>query len=395
MNSLLNYFVDARVQCWGCPVFDQLFVIISGAAAAVYRQFIIFCAVLFCVMVAFILLRMVWTNIKGGITDPFYQKSLKPLVINSLVVFAFMGMGVALPRFMTTVTFEPVANITLIYTQSMLRTDNEVVNEKVSYQPSKMADNGFFRPQLRNTVIQIMKTTITQFQAYMKLGIAVMEHALTWKLLLGVGTLIKHLILLFIGAYLFYGFFKLFIKFCFYFADLIVALTFFAFFFPLSLVLAAFNGVDVPDWIKGLGKGVGTNQIKKVIGAIVALGATVITYTVIMAIIAKFFVATDANGADLMELIVTGQLFEADLNDDNLAALTLGSSVVLIYVLTYIYDQIPQVTKMILGAFDVSSETQLGEQLANDAGTFTKGAINLAKKVGSNIIGNNKGSTTP
>lgn len=395
MNSLLNYFVDAGVQCWGCPVFDQLFIIISGAAAAVYRHFIIFCAVLFCVLVAFILLRLVWTNIKGGVTDPFYQKSLKPLIINSLVVFAFMGMGVGLPRFMTTVTFEPVAKITLIYTQSMLQTDNETVNEKVSYQPENMPDNGFFRPQLRDTVIQIMKTTITQFQAYMKLGIAVMEHALTWKMLLGIGSLIKHLILLFIGAYLFYGFFKLFIKFCFYFADLIVALTFFAFFFPLSLVLAAFNGVDVPEWIKGLGKGVGTNQTKKVIGAIVGLGATVITYTVIMAIIAKFFVASDANGADLMELIIKGQIFEADLNDENLAALTLGSSVVLIYVLNFIYDQIPQVTKMILGAFDVSSETQLGEQLAKDAGTFTQGAINLAKKIGGTIVSPKGGTTAP
>lgn len=395
MNGLLNYFVEAGVQCWGCPVFDQLFIIISGAAAAVYRHFIIFCAVLFCVLVAFILLRLVWTNIKGGVTDPFYQKSLKPLIINSLVVFAFMGMGVGLPRFMTTVTFEPVAKITLIYTQSMLQTDNETVNEKVSYIPAQMADNGFFRPQLRDTVIQIMKTTITQFQAYMKLGIAVMEHALTWKMLLGVGSLIKHLILLFIGAYLFYGFFKLFIKFCFYFADLIVALTFFAFFFPLSLVLAAFNGVDVPEWIKGLGKGVGTNQTKKVIGAIVGLGATVITYTVIMAIIAKFFVASDANGADLMELIVKGQIFEADLNDENLAALTLGSSVVLIYVLNFIYDQIPQVTKMILGAFDVSSENALGEQLAKDAGTFTQGAINLAKKIGGTIVGPKGGTTAP
>lgn len=395
MNGLLNYFVDAGVQCWGCPVFDQLFIIISGAAAAVYRHFIIFCAVLFCVLVAFILLRLVWTNIKGGVTDPFYQKSLKPLIINSLVVFAFMGMGVGLPRFMTTVTFEPVAKITLIYTQSMLQTDNETVNEKVSYQPENMPDNGFFRPQLRDTVIQIMKTTITQFQAYMKLGIAVMEHALTWKMLLGVGSLIKHLILLFIGAYLFYGFFKLFIKFCFYFADLIVALTFFAFFFPLSLVLAAFNGVDVPEWIKGLGKGVGTNQTKKVIGAIVGLGATVITYTVIMAIIAKFFVASNTNGADLMELIIKGQIFEADLNDENLAALTLGSSVVLIYVLNFIYDQIPQVTKMILSAFDVSSETQLGEQLAKDAGTFTQGAINLAKKIGGTIVSPKGGTTAP
>lgn len=395
MNSLLSSFVDKSVQCWGCPVFDQLFVIISGTAAAVYNQFITLSAILFCVMIAFVILRMVWTNIKGGVTDPFYQKSLKPLVINALVVFAFMGMGVGLPRLMTTITFEPVANITLVYTQSMLQTDNTAVNEKVSYQPTKMPDNGFFRPQLRDTVIQIMKTTITQFQAYMKLGIAVMEHSLTWKMLFGVGALIQHLLLLFIGVYLFYGFFKLFIKFCFYFADLIVALTFFAFFFPLSLMLAGFDGVDVPEWMRGLGKTVGTNQIKKVVGSIVALGATVITYTIIMAIIAKFFVASSADGADLMELLIHGDLLTTDLNDDNLAALTLGSSIVLVYVLNFIYDQIPQVTKMILDAFNVSAETELGDKLAQDAGNLTKGAINLVKKVGKNIVDSKKEGTTP
>ncbi len=397
MNSLLNYFVDAGVQCWGCPVFDRLFIVISGAAGAVYRQFTIFCAILFCVLLAFVLLRVVWRNIKGGVADPFYQKSIKPLVINSLVVFAFMGMGVALPRFMTTVTFEPVANITLIYTQSMLRTDNDAVDEKVTYQPMDMPDDGFFRPQLRNTVIQIMKTTITQFQAYMKLGIAVMEHALTWDMLLGIGALIKHLIFLFIGMYLFYGFFKLFIKFCFYFADLIIALTFFAFFFPLSLMLAAFKGVDVPDWVSGLGKTVGTNQINKVIGAIVGLGAAVITYTVIMAIIAKFFVATDADSANLMELIISGNVFKADLNDENIATLTLGSSIVLVYVLTFIYGQIPQVTKMILGAFNVSSETDLGKKLAEDAGTLTGAALSTARKIGKAITSssNATGGTTP
>ena len=395
MKGLLSDFVDSTVQCWGCELFDKLFVIVSEIAAAMYNQFVIFCVVLFCVLFAFVLLRLVWVNIKGGVKDPFYQQSVKPLIINSLVMFAFMGMGVTLPRFMTTVTFEPVANITLFYTQSVLHTDNEIVNEKVSYKPSQMPENGFFRPQLRDAVVQIMKTTITQFQSYMKLGIAIMEHALTWKSLLGISALVQNLLLLVIGAYLFYGFFKLFVKFCFYFADLIVALTFFAFFFPISLMLTAFDGVDVPDWVKGLSKGVGTNQIKNVINSIVGLGAAVITYTIIMAIITKFFVASDASGADLMELVLNGQLLESDLNDENLAALTVSSAVVLLYVLTFIYDQIPNVTKMILEAFNVSSKTDIGEQLAKDAQNLTKIAINPAKKTGNAIAGKSGGTPTP
>ncbi len=387
MNGLANSLVDNTVQCWGCPVFDRLFQIVSDAAAAVYGRFSMFCLILFCCLFAFYVVNAVWQNIKNDIKDPWYAKSVRTVFINSLIALTLLSMGVAMPRFVTSVTFEPVAKITLVYTQAMTQNDNESVNEKVTYQPMKMSDNGFFRPELRDTIIMLMKTTITQFQSYMKLGIAVMDHAFTWKALLGIGTLIKHIILLFIGAYLFYGFFKLFIKFCFYFADIIVAMTFFAFFFPLSLVLVSFKGADaVPKWMSGLGKNVGTDQLKKLISAIMSLSAAVITYTVIMVIIAKFFSAPDASAADLMQQIMSGAVFEGDLNDENLAAMTLMGAIVLVYVLNFIYGQIPQVTKMILNTFGVSEEHKLGDQLANDAMNLTKATINVAKKIGETVI---------
>lgn len=132
MNGFMNSLVDSSVQCWGCPVFDRLFQIVSDAAAAVYDQFVIFCAILFCVLFAFYVINAVWKNMKGGVTDPFYQKSLKPVLINSLVALAFLSMGIVMPRFVTTITFEPVANIALIYTQSMLKTNPDTVNERVT-----------------------------------------------------------------------------------------------------------------------------------------------------------------------------------------------------------------------------------------------------------------------
>ena len=92
MNRLVNSFVESTVQCWGCEVFDRLFQIVSNAAAAVYDKFVIFCAILFCVLFAFYLINAVWKNFKGGITDPLYQKSLKPLFINSLVSLTFLSM---------------------------------------------------------------------------------------------------------------------------------------------------------------------------------------------------------------------------------------------------------------------------------------------------------------
>ncbi len=390
MNGFMNSLIDSSVQCWGCPIFDRLFQIVSNAAAAVYDQFVIFCAIIFCVLFAFVVLNAVWQNIKGGVSDPWYQKSLKPLIINSLVSLAFLSLGVYLPRFVSSVTFEPVTNIALVYTQSMLQTNPETVNEKVHYQPMEISDDGFFRPQLRDSIILLMKTTITQFQSYMKLGIAVMDKAFSLDALLGIGALIKHIILFFIGLYLFYGFFKLFIRFCFYFADIIVAMTFFAFFFPLSLILVAFKGANAPSWISNLGKNVGTGQFKKLINAIIALAAAVLTYTVIMVIIAKFFSAPGQSAADIMQLITSGEVFAGDLSGDNLAVMTLGGCIILVYVLNFIYDQIPNVTKMVLDSFGVSTENQLSEQLANDAMKLTTNIIETVKKTGQTIISGGK-----
>ena len=386
MNTFMNSLIESNVQCLGCEFFDRLFQIISNAAAAVYGKFVIFCVILFCIFFAFYIINAVWKNIKGGITDPWYQKSLKPLLINSLVSLTFLSMGVMLPRFITTITFEPAANIALIYTHSMLNTDNDIVNEKVTYQPMQMSDDGFYRPQLRDTIIMLMKTTITQFQSYMKLGIAVMDKAFSLKALFGIGSLIKHIILFFIGLYLFYGFFKLFVRFCFYFADIIVAMTFFAFFFPLSLILVAFKGDDAPKWMSGLGKEVGTNQFKKLINAIIALVSAVLTYTIIMVIIAKFFSEPGQSVNEVMDLITSGNIFAEDLSDDNLAAMTVGGCIILIYVLNFIYGQIPQVTSMVWESFGVSPDNKLSEQLADDAMKLTTNVVNVAKNIGKNIL---------
>ncbi len=380
MNNLLNPFIEQNVQCWGCPIFDRLFQIVSEAATAIYDQFALFCAILFCVLFAFFVINAVWENIKNGSNDPLYQKSIKPVLINSLFALTFLSMGVYLPRFITTITFEPAANIALVYSQSILKSDSNTINEKVTYQPIEISDTGFFRPQLRDTIIMLMKTTITQFQSYIKLGVAVMDKAFSLKALLGIDTLLKHIILFFIGLYLAYGFLKLFLRFCFYFVDIIVAMTFFAFFFPLSLILVAFKGESIPSWISSLGKNIGTNQIKKLINAIITLAAAVLTYTVIMVIIAKFFSEPGQSSENLMNLITSGEIFSGDLSTDNLANMTLISCIILVYVLNFIYKQIPNVTSMVLETFGVSEEKRLSEQLGNAATTLTQNVINVTKQ---------------
>lgn len=387
MNALANNLIETTVQCWGCEVFDRLFQVISTAAAVAYKQFAILCAVLFCVLMAFFILNAVWKNIRGGVSDPFYMKSIKPVLINSLVALSLLAMGVFLPRFVTTITFEPTAQIALIYTQGATHTDSEIVNERVTYQPQPMNNNGFYRPQLRDTIIMLMKTTITQFQSYMKLGVAVMESAFSWNAILGIGALIKHIILFLAGMYIFWGFFKLFLRFCFYFADIIIEMAFFAFFFPLSLVMMSFKtGDNIPGWMSGLGKNVGAARIKKLIGAIIALAAAVMTYTVIMALIAKFFSAPDMSTSHLMELIMTGAVSADDLSTQTLMATSLGRIIIFVYVLNFIYAQIPQVTKMVLGVFGTSSENSLSEQLANDAEKLTSKISAAVTTIGKTVI---------
>ncbi|MBE6457778.1 MAG: hypothetical protein E7011_03165 [Alphaproteobacteria bacterium] len=387
MNNFASSLVENAVQCWGCGVFDRLFQIISVAAAEIYGTFSQICVVLFVMLFAVFMVNAIWKNFQNDFADTLYEKSIQKVFINGIVAIALMGMGVMLPRILTTITFEPVAQITLTYTQTITQMDTDAVEEKVTYQPEKMTEDGFFRPQLRDKIILLMKKTITQFQAYIKLGIAMMDQAFSWQALLGPGSLIKHIILFFIGLYLAWGFFKLFFRYCCYFADAIVAMAFFAFFFPISLVTFAFKGAEhVPEWIGKLGSGVGVNQIKNLINAIVTLGSVVLTYTVIMVIIAKFFSAPDASAADLMNAITTGQIFEADLNTENLQAMTFMSAIVLVYVLNYIQGQIPQITKMILAAFDVSEKKDMGEQLANDMITLVKDAVDTTVKIGKTIV---------
>lgn len=395
MATISQFLIDNTVQCWSCPVFDNLFRILSDAAAAVYDEFVFFCIVLFCVIFAFFVINAVWQNIKGGATDPWYQKSIKPVVINSLIALTFLGMGVSLPRFMTTITFEPIAEVSLVYTQGILNASDELIKQNVGiYEPEPMSEDGFFRPQLRDTIIKIMETVTIIFKNFMGLGIALMDNAFSWSAILGIGAVVSHIILFFIGLYLLYGFFKLFVRFCFYFADIIVAMMFFAFFFPLSLMLMAFKGAgSAPSWLGNLGKNIGIEQTKNLIAAIIGLSAAVITYMVIMVIIANFFASGNISAQQLMSAISEGTIYELDLEaSDALETLSLGSCIILMYVLNYLYTQIPNVKKMILNAFNVSEKTDISESLANDATTLTKAAYNTVKSGVQKVV---SGGETP
>ena len=399
MDRFLGPFVDATVQCWGCPVFDRLFQVISGAAGAIYRQMVLFCILLFCVFIAFYILYAVWDNIKGGVKEPTYETYFKPVLINGLIVMSLFSLGVWFPRFITSVTIEPITEITVLYTQSVIGQTKESVNEKVTYHPRPMHDDGFYRPELRDKIIMLIKTSVTQFQAMMKLGLAVMDRAFSWDVLMGngltgiLGNVLKHIIIFFMGLYLVYAFFKLFVKFSFFFIDSVVHLTFYAFFFPISLLGFVFKNSKSAGWITKLADKLGPDMLKKVINSIVTLATAVITYVIIMVIIAKFFAAQSTSGAELARAIMDGSIYSGDLSGDNLNMLTLAGCIVLVYLVTFLTAEIPKITRMITTTFGVDEEKELGEAVAKDAEKFMENAANLGKNLGGKIMNAVTGKT--
>lgn len=378
----MNGLIESSVQCWSCPVFDRLFQVISATTSAVYGKMSLLAAVLLCVFVAFYILYSVVTNLRAkDKMEPMYQSYLKPVIINSLFVITILGLGVMVPRLVTRLSFEPVADMTLVYTQSMLNTNPDQVAQKVVYTPEKMSEDGFYRPELRDKIILLMKTSITQFQSMMKLGMAIMDKAFEWKALLGVGALVKHIMIFFMGLYVVWAFFKLFIKFCFYFADVVIDMTFFAFFFPFMTVLWVFKNSKSADWVKNMSSKITPAFFQNLINSIVSLATIVITYVVIMVIITKFFAGPNIDVTEVMN----GNILASDISDDNLAMVSLGGVLVLVYIVGYLSENIKQVAKAITDAFNITERTEVGEKLGEDALKVGKNTFDFAKNTGKTL----------
>jgi len=379
MNNLANGLVEGAVQCWTCPIFDALFAIISNVAGATYKRLTVFAVLAFCILFAFYILNIVWQNIKNGGEDSLFQKTLKPVLIKSLIALSLLSAGLLVPRLISTVTFEPAALITLEYAKSMSETFGEVnISHYTDFVP--LSDKTFFNNELRETLIQLIETSVTNFQVFIKAGIAIMDEAFSLSGLLrdfGVGGLIKHIIVFFIGLYLTYNFGKLFIKYSFCFMDIIVAMAMFAFFFPFSIVFFIFKDAkDIPNWMKNLGGNLGSGQIKKLINAIVSVAATILTYSVIMAIIAGFLDPSSLT-TDTAEV---KKLFDFDLDNSSVMEITLAKAIVLVYVINYIADEIPNVTKKILEAFGVKQEDSLSKEMGENMWKLTTIVAGNAKK---------------
>ncbi len=382
MQELANSLIDSSIQCWTCPVFDNLFAIISNTAAAAYQRLCLFSLVIFGVLFAFYATNVAWENIKNGGKDSLFDKNLRPVLIKSLIAISLLGMGLVVPRFISMITFEPAAIMTLQYSKAMLPSDYVIPAYENAIQ---LGNDGFFNPQLRDTIIQILETSIANFQVYIKIGIAIIDEAFTLKALLGIGTLIKHIIICFIGIFLTYNFVKLFIKYSFCFMDVIFAMAMFAFFFPLSVVLFIFRGAsDIPGWMKNLGSNLGGGQIKKLINAIVSVASTILTYTVIMLIIRGFLDANGVNADSIQN--TTESLFDFDLENSSAMQITFAGAIVLVYVINYIAGQIPKITEKILSVFNIKQEDALSTEMGKNVLQLTQIVAQKTKDLAKTII---------
>ena len=380
MHNLAIALVDNYAQCWTCPVFDSLFAIISNSAAAAYHKLVTFGVIIFCVLFAIYMVNAIWENIKNGMSDPFLQKSVKPVIIKSLIALSLLSAGLIVPRLISTIMLEPVAQITLSYSESMLPS-NHVVSE--TYQAIQLDDEGFFTPKLRDTILKIIKTSVSNFQVYIEVGIKIIGKAFSG--MFGIHAIFQHIILCFIGIYLTYNFAKLFIKYSFCFMDIIVAMAMFAFFFPLSLIFFIFKDASgAPGWMKKLGGDLGSGQIKKLINAIISVGATILTYTIIMVIINGFL----NNNSTTTEMIQTtpDSIFDFDLDNSTAVQITFAGAIVLVYVINYIAEQIPQITKKILSSLGVSQEDSLSKETGENVWKLTSIVATQTKNLAKNIM---------
>jgi len=380
MHELAESLISGAMQCWTCPIFDRLFEIISNTAAAAYQRLTIISVIVFTVLLGFYIVNAVWQNMKNSGEDPFFQKSVRPVLIKSLIALALLSAGLMVPRLISTITFEPAAEITYTFSETMLNSFNTNTNVVPYANPINLGDTGFFSSDLRDTIIKILETSVSNFQVYIMVGINIMDKAFSLKALLGIGALIQHIIVFFIGLFLTYYFGKWFIKYSFCFMDIIVAMAMFAFFFPLSLIFFIFKDANsAPGWMKKLGGDLGSGQIKKLINAIVSIAATILTYTIMMAIIAGFlnpdFVSNQSES-----------LFEFNLDNPKTMEITMAGAIVLVYVVNYISDQIKNVTKKIFEAFGVQQEDSLSTEMGENMWQLTNIIADNAKKLAKTVI---------
>ena len=110
------------------------------------------------------------------------------------------------------------------------------------------------------------------------------------------------------------------------------------------------------------------------------------TYTIIMVIIAQFFSSSNTSVSEVITAMTKDDIFSVSLSSENFATLTLASILVLVFIIKFLTNQIPQVTKMILSVFDLDTNTKLSDELGDNAMKLTSSIVNSVKEFGKTAI---------
>jgi len=391
----LEPFAERATQCWGCVIFDNLFNVVSIAGAAMYTYVAWIAIVLLAGFIAFYTAHSVWQNMYGDKPDPTYEK-FRGVLINATVVLALLATGTFFPRMITSITIEPVANIVLAYSHAMLNTTQAAVEMRVPYLEDaiQLSPDGFFRPELRDTIVGLMQASTMQFQNMIIMGLYIMDSAFSWQHIGSIGAIVRHILVFFVGVALVWQFFKLFVRFCFYFVDVIINMAMFAFFFPLGLAFFITQNSDSADWVKKIGASFLPGMIKRLVNSIITLAVVIITYIMMMVLIARFFAASGVDTAALAHAIMSGDIYRDDISAENAAVMGLAGMVVLIYIVNYFEQQIPRVSESIISTFGFDAkdmDNKIGKEVGDSAwalgASMIKSTTGMVKTVSDNITG--------
>ncbi|MCL2629880.1 MAG: hypothetical protein FWD33_04340 [Alphaproteobacteria bacterium] len=386
MNTIAEFLTRHLVQCWACPVFDQTLITVSAAAAGAYEKLAQFALILLSAFIAFYTLYIVFTRLSQSGEDPLYTKTIKPVLINSMVIVSLIAMGPFVPRMVTRLTLEPTA----MFAQGIASVITPI-DSNIEYTPMPMSQDGFYTPEFKNRVIAIMLTTTTAFQNFIMFGLKMIEHSLdlkklfTWNV---IGALMETLFMFLLGLVIVYGFARLFLKFLFYFVDTIIALTLFAFMFPIMLVAFVMRHSEAPSWVTTMG-GMSETLFKRAAGSVITLGSAVILYVVIISVISGFL--DGAMNGDLTRAITNGDFSNIDFQMPEILRSAAGIGILLL-VMGFITGKMQMISDEIKSAFGINEgSTPLGGQTYEAAARLKTGVVGQGKKAW-NFVTKKKGA---
>jgi hypothetical protein len=106
--------------------------------------------------------------------------------------------------------------------------------------------------------------------------------------------------------------------------------------------------------------------------------------------LAKFFSPSGVDASVLMESILSGEIYGEDLNASNLQSIKLLSCIALMYIVNYIFEQIPQISQMIMSAFSVEENKKYGDEMADNLMVLSEDAFKIVTGVGKTILSGGK-----